>query len=315
MTQSVPALLDVELILDAKASTGESPTWSAGEQVLYWIDIEKPALHRFDPRTGEDQHWEMPSEIGSFALCQSGHVLAALRTGSARVETGRGAYELLGAAPYNPLTHRFNGGKCDARGRYWIGTMHKPLFRAEHTATTDEAGRHELAKPIHVFSQTNGLKPLGLRAVIANGFAWSPDHRTMYLTDSDAGIIHAFDFDLESGEPSHPRVLAQFEPGQGKPDGAAVDAEGRYWCALYGGGRVVRLGRDGNIDREVALPVSQPTMCAFGGSDLETLFITSAANGLDSEAREREPHAGGLFRCSPGVRGQAPVLFADGAGP
>lgn len=311
MVFSADSFGEVELVLDAGASTGESPTWSEREEVLYWIDIEQPALHRFDPRSGDDRCWEMPSEIGCFALCQSGHVLAALRTGLAKVELPTGAYRLLAAPPYNPRTHRFNGGKCDASGRFWIGTMFKPL----HGAERDGVEPGERAEPVHVFEERDGLRPVGARAAIANGFAWSPDNRTMYLTDSEARTIYAFDFELESGSLSASCILARFGPDEGKPDGAAVDAEGRYWCALYGGGRVVRLDASGNIDREIALPVSQPTMCAFGGPDLETMYITSAANGLDAEARRREPHAGGLFRCRPGVRGTAPTLFADEAAP
>lgn len=304
----------VELVLDAHASTGESPTWSEREQALYWIDIEGPALHRFDPQTGEDRRWEMPSQIGAFALCRSGKVLAALRTGLVEISTTSGDYRLLAPPPCNPRTHRFNDGKCDAAGRFWIGTMHKPLEGAEPASGRNGVEADEEARNAHVYTRQGGLEAAGLRAVIANGLAWSPDHRTMYFTDTQAGTIHAFDFDLNSGRPSRPRVFKQFEPQAGKPDGAAVDREGHYWCALHGAGRVVRLDPDGTVEREIVLPVSQPTMCAFGGAALDTLYITSASSGLDAKAREREPHAGGLFRCKPGVQGQPAALFSDDAG-
>ncbi len=299
---------EVELVLDAKASTAESPTWSERDRALYWIDIEEPALHRWDPRSGEDRRWAMPSEIGSFALTQSGSALAALRTGLASVDLARGSVTLLAPPPYDPLTHRFNAGQCDAAGRFWIGTMAKP---APETAGRSEPNGAELAKPIHVYDVQNGLKPVDVRAAIANGFVWSPDNRTMYVTDTEARTIHAYDFDPERAELSRPRVFKRFEPAEGGPDGAAIDADGFYWCALHGGGRVVRLDPDGRVERDVRLPVSQPTMCAFGGADLDILYVTSASNGLDAEARRREPQAGGLFGHRPGVRGRRPNLFLD----
>lgn len=302
---------DLSLVLDARASTGESPTWSEGEGVLYWIDIEEPALHRFDPRTGDDRSWEMPAQIGSFALCSSGAVIAGLRTGLAKVDLASGDFELLAPPPSNPRLYRFNDGKCDAAGRFWLGTMYKPLHGARDP--TGLSGPDERAKPIHVLTRAEGFRPAAARAVIANGFAWSPDHRTMYLTDTAARTIHAYDYDPATGDMSQPRVFASFEPDEGKPDGAAVDTWGHYWCALNGGGRVVRLDPDGAIERDIKLPVSRPTMCAFGGPNLDDLYITSASRGLDAQARAKEPLAGGIFRCRPGPRGQPPALFHDEA--
>lgn len=294
-------------MLDAKASTGECPTWSEREGVLYWADIEEPALHRFDPRGGEDRAWRMPSEVASFALCRSGRVLVALRTGLAMLDPASGTHRFLAPPPYDARTHRFNDGKCDPQGRFWIGVMRKSMPGAEEDGP--EHGPRE--RPLHVFDAA-GLKPVAAEAVIGNGLAWSPDHRTLYFTDTEAGVVRRFDFDPGAGAISNPRVLASFAPEGGKPDGAAVDAEGGYWCALYGGGRVVRLDPDhGRVEREIALPLSQPTMCAFGGPELDALYITSASAGLDPEARRREPLAGGLFRCRPGPRGLPPDLFAD----
>ena len=296
--------MDVECVLDAGASTGESPIWSEREQALYWIDIEEPALHRFDPQTGDDRRWLMPAEIGSVALRRSGGALAALRTGLVSVALPTGECAFLAAPPYDPRTHRFNAGKCDARGRYWIGIMHKSLPGADE----DRGAPEDRAKPFQVFDGS-GLRPVDARAVIANGFAWSLDQRTFYASDSAERIVRCFDFDLEAGAIARPRVLVQFDQNQGTPDGAAMDAEGYYWCALYGGSRVLRLAPSGRIDREFPLPVSQPTMCAFGGPDLDILYITSASNGLDAQTRRREPAAGGLFQCRPGVRGLPAQLF------
>ncbi|MGJ0509803.1 MAG: SMP-30/gluconolactonase/LRE family protein [Methylocystis sp.] len=289
---------DVEVAIPAHAATGESPTWCAREEALYWIDIEEPALHRFRPSTGVDESWETPSEIGAFALCESGAVIVALRTGLAKLQPDAGVFEPLCAPPFNPLRHRFNDGKCDALGRFWVGTMYEPL-RGQSTATTE-------ARPLGFYRQEAAFQKQGADAVIPNGLAWSPDTRTMYFSDSHARSIWAFDYDVHSAALSGQRLFARFDEADGAPDGASVDEEGFYWCALYGGGRVFRLAPDGRIDREVRLPVSQPTMCAFGDADHATLYITSAAHGVD------ETDAGAVFRCRPGVRGLPPALFADG---
>ncbi|WP_370568592.1 SMP-30/gluconolactonase/LRE family protein [Methylocystis sp. Sn-Cys] len=290
----------VELAVDARASTGESPTWCEREQALYWIDIEEPALHRFNPADNFDEVWEMPAEIGAFALCRNGTIIVALRTGLARFDPASQALEPLSSAPYNPLALRFNDGKCDARGRFWIGAMNDPLCAPDgHSAN--------LAGPaLYAFSHGEGLQDKQVRAVIANGLAWSPDWRTMYFSDSEKGTISVFDFDIDSAGLSRQRIFAQFRSSDGKPDGAAVDTEGFYWCALYGGGRIARLAPDGTMERDIRLPVSQPTMCAFGDVDYSTLYITSAAHGVT------EPQAGGVFRCRPGFRGLPTELFADG---
>lgn len=309
MTSRFEHFGQVELVHDAGAITGESPTWSEREQRLYWIDIEEPALHRFDPSTGEDQRWIMPCEIGAFALCQSGNVLAALRLGLARISLFGGGFASLNALPYNPLQHRFNEGKCDARGRFWVGTKYDPLASATSEPSTNAEGPLGAA-PIHVLSHGQALKPAAASAVIANGMAWSPDNRVMYLADTPSRQVTAFDFDIGSGAVSSPRVFAQFEKSDGMPDGAATDKDGFYWCALYGGGRIVRIAPDGAIDREIRLPVSQPTMCAFGDADYRSLYVTSASQDV---SKQHEPHAGGIFRCRPGVEGRPPNLFADEA--
>ncbi len=293
---------EAELALDAKARTGENPVWSDDEQALYWIDIEEPALHRFDPRTCADESWEMPSEIGAFALCRSGGAIAALRTGLAKVSLRDSGWTSLCPAPYNPLRRRFNDGKCDALGRFWVGAMHEPLQRPQESAQAPAAREN----PLRVFTR-DGLREASPTAVIANGIAWSPMSDRMYFTDSAARTIWVFDYDLESARLSSRRVFAAFEASQGTPDGAAIDAEGFYWCALYGGGRVVRISPEGRIERQIKLPVSQPTMCAFGGDDYRTLYVTTASHGVEA----REPHAGGLFRAWPGVTGRPADLFAD----
>ena len=300
----------VELVHDAGAITGESPTWSEREQRLYWIDIEEPALHRFDPGAGEDQRWVMPCQIGAFALCRSGEILAALRLGLARISLFEGRFTSLNALPHNPLTHRFNEGKCDARGRFWIGAKYDPVPSAQDARNASAAGPLGGAAPVHFLAHGQALRPTAASAVIANGMAWSPDNRIMYFADTPTRTATAFDFDIESGALSSPRVFAHFEQSDGKPDGAAVDNEGFYWCALYGGGRIVRIAPDG-AHKPRNSSAGQPTDdVRVGDADYRSLYVTSASQGV---SKQQEPHAGGIFRCRPGVEGRPPNLFADEA--
>lgn len=280
---------EAQLVLDAHALNGETPTWSEAEQKLYWIDIEEPALHRFDPASGKDEHWRMPSEIGAFALARDGRILAALRTGLMLIDLERGSSELLADPPYDPLTHRFNDGKCDPQGRFWIGTMFKPLDGRK-------PGKDTPPTQLFVYDGVE-LRPTAASAVIANGLAWSPDGGTLYFSDSHAQRIDCFDFDGGDGRIACRREFAKLSTGV--PDGAAVDIEGCYWTANYGGSRLIRFLPDGRVEREVMLPVSRPTMCAFGGAELNRLFVTSARSGLSEGEQAKELHAGGLFLVEP----------------
>ena len=156
--------------------------------------------------------------------------------------------------------------------------------------------------PLHSWTSATGLVRQPDEAKCHNGMGWSPDNTTFYLSHSQEHAIYALPFAPESGTLGERRVFAR-TTGPGVPDGAAVDEEGAYWCAMHGAGRLRRYAPDGELLRELELPVSQPTMCAFGGPDLRTLFIASAAQHLDAEQLEQQPHAGGLFRMDPGVRG------------
>lgn len=284
---------DFELVLNAQALNGESPTWAADEGKLYWIDTECPAVHRFDPASGKDEQWRMPAEIGAFALCEDKRIIAALRTGLMRIDLERQTSERLAEPPYDPLVHRFNDGKCDPQGRFWVGTMWKPLDGRKAAPDTP-------ATPLYVFDGKT-LRASGAAAVIANGLAWSPDGGTMYWSDSHAKTVRRYAFDGRQGAISDARDFAHVDAGV--PDGAAVDVEGCYWVANYDGGRVLRFKPDGTLERALHLPVSEPTMCAFGGADMRDLYITSARSGLSADEAQQQPLAGGLFRCRAPVAG------------
>ncbi len=284
----------IEVVLKAQATIGEAPTWSVEEQALYWVDIKKPALYRLDPRTGAERCWPLSSDIGGFALTSGPPgAVVALREGLFSLDLASGALERLAPPPFDPALFRFNEGACDVSGRFWIGVMFDPL----------KPGLKPQKGALHSFRLGESLRAEPDIAELHNGMAWSPDGRTFYISHSQSGEILSYGFDAASGSIGSPRLFARLERADGIPDGAAVDTEGGYWSACHGGGRLRRYHPDGAVDRDIALPVSQPTMCAFGGERLDELYITSARDGLSPEQLAREPLAGSILRLRPGERG------------
>ncbi len=283
----------VETVLEARAIIGEQPTWSAEEAALYWIDVKAPALHRYDPGTGRQRSWMVSADLGGFALYPGlDAALVALRTGLFRLDFATGALAPLAPPPFDPALHRFNEGGCDPSGRFWIGVMFDPL----------SPGGPALPAALHSFTTAGGLRHEPDHAELHNGMAWTADGGSMFLSHSMRQAIYRYRVGLD-GRLSDRQRFAAVDEADGLPDGAAVDAEGGYWCALHGGGRLRRFHADGAHDRDVMLPVSQPTMCAFGGAALDTLYVTSARDGLDEAQRRREPLAGALLRLRPGEHG------------
>ena len=286
----------VDCVLALGNELGEGPIWCERERTLYWVDIKRPALHRYDPATGQSRAWPMPDLLGSFAIRERGGMLLALRSGLAGFDPGTGATEDLCHPEAGVTGTRYNDGKCDRRGRFWVGTMTDPerLPRGTVYRVDPDLSWHQVLEGV----------------VVPNSIAWSPDDNVMYFADTHEGRIRAYAFDAESGRLGAERTLTEAGSAPGKPDGATVDEAGCLWNARYGGGCVVRFTPDGRLDRVVELPVSQVTACAFGGTRLDTLFITTAAQRLTPDQRAREPLAGGLFAVAVGVRGLPEPRFA-----
>jgi sugar lactone lactonase YvrE len=286
--------MEIEVVINAGATIGESPTWAPEEKMLYWIDVKRPALYRFDPATGNQHAWSMPSDIGAFALASDPPgAVVALRNGLFRLEFATGTLSPLAPPPFDPVRFRFNEGACDVSGRFWVGVMFDPLVE------TSSPGKSSL----HSFTLAGGLRLEPDAAELHNGMAWSPDSSLFYLSHSNQRDVFAFAFDLQNARLGARTVFAHVPQSFGLPDGAAVDDQGAYWCALHGSGRLRRYTATGVVDRDIILPVSQPTMCAFAGEALDVLYVTSATDKLDPEQRRREPLAGALLRLRPGERG------------
>ncbi len=282
----------------AMASTGgESPCWHPREQVLYYVDIPGKRVQRFDPRSGDLRHWSFDTEVASLAPKVDGSLLLAMRGGLFRFDPATGARSLLAAPPYDTATERFNDGKCDPRGRFWVGTLYEPR-------------KPPLAG---LYCWNDGALTLRRDGITnSNGLAWSPSGATMYWTDTTSATVFAFDADPATGEIAGQRVFARFplkQPGQplddygGRPDGAAVDVDGCYWVAMFEGQRLVRLSPEGEPMQSLALPVRCPTMPCFGGADLRTLYITTSRENRPARELVEQPWAGCVLAVDVDVTG------------
>ena len=274
---------------------GESPLWNEDEQALYWIDIRRPAIRRLDHAGGRVETWAMPDLVGSIAFASDGRLLVAMADGVSLFDPSTQALEPVASLPVRIEGHRFNDGRCDREGRFWVGTMHN-LTRAPEGVLYRLDGRGELIEKM------SGI-------CIPNSLAWSPDGRTMYFADSLLYTIYAYDFDAASGRMGEKRVFATTRP-PGFPDGSTIDADGFVWNAEFNAARVVRYAPDGRVDRVVELPVRRPTCCAFGGPDLDILYVTTASQNMTREELDAEPLAGALLAFDVGVRGLPEPRFA-----
>jgi len=268
-------------VLDIRASLGESPVWSEEEQILYWVDINAPSLNRFDPATGQNTVMPMPASIGCIALRRRGGFIVALRDGIWLARADGTLEERIAAAPYDTATHRFNDGRCDRQGRFFAGSMNEKRDANSAMLWRIDAD-HSITRVLGDF-------------MISNGLAWSPDGRTMYHADTPSRVVRAYTYDAITGTPSSPRVFAQWTRETDRPDGGAVDSAGNYWSAFYRGGKVVQLTPDGDLLAEYPIPAMCPTMCAFGGADRRTLYVTSARQLRDADELARLPYSGGIF--------------------
>ncbi len=279
----------VELLVDAHAIVGEGPVWDAASQTLFWVDIEINLVHRYDPANGRDTTIDVGQPVGALAPRDSGGLVLAIRDGFAALDLETGTVELLVPVEADNPDNRMNDGGCDSAGRFWAGTM-----------AFDES---IIAGSLYRLETDHRVVRVLEHVGISNGIGWSPDDTLMYFIDSATGGLDVFSYDAWTGAVSGRRRLATIPEGEGIPDGLAVDAEGYIWVAIWGGWAVHRYAPDGTLDRVIDVPAEQTSSCAFGGPDLSDLYITTAARGVALDTLDEQPHAGGLFRCKPGVTG------------
>lgn len=290
--------MTAELLVDARNATGECPVWHVAEQALYWVDIPAQRLHRWTPGGALDS-WTAPEMLACIAVRESGGWLAGLESGLFALQTdaaGQLTGERLVTLDHAQPAMRCNDGRCDRQGRFLVGTMVQDMARGA------AAGR------LYSHTAGEGARLLLDDLIVPNGLALSPDGRTLYLSDSHPSRqqIWAFDYDPETGTPTNRRLFVDMNTHPGRPDGAAVDVDGCYWICGNDAGLIHRFTPEGRLDRSLAVPVKKPAMCAFGGRNLDTLFVTSIRPGGDLSD---QPLAGGLFALDPGVQGLPEPAF------
>ena len=290
---------EIELLWRADCQLGEGPVWDSDSQSLWFVDIKgKQLLHWFSA----DQYevFTVPGEIGSVALCHgSERLLLAMDQGVAKLTPGQQVeIELVSHELAEPKSNRMNDGKCDPAGRFWFASMDDQCQQPSGSLWCME------------LDGTITKKEEGV--IVGNGMGWSPDGSRMYFTDSENRIIYIYPYDLEQGLLGERETFAVVDQEAGVPDGLAVDAEGYIWSAHWDGWRITRYSPEGKVDRVVKMPVPRPTSVAFGGPDLDLLFVTSASHQLTEIQLAESPLSGSLFAFKPGVSGQ-PVMAYQGS--
>lgn len=284
---------EIRPVTDKRDELGEGPIWDDGR--LLHVDILGGKVHALDPASGQSQTVTVAGEVSAVAPRAAGGVILAID--HEIVALGRNGERVTLAIVEDDRPHnRFNDCRCDPRGRLWAGTMSKV--------------REPGAAALYCLEADQPIRCVTPGTTLSNGIGWSPDATKMYFIDSTTQRVDVFDYDAATGELADRRPLAAIDSGDGMPDGLAVDAEGGIWVCLFGGAAIRRYNDAGALDEVIALPVSHPTCPAFGGSDLDTLFVTSTRHRLSPSERLHQPLAGAVFALDVGVRGRATHRFA-----
>jgi sugar lactone lactonase YvrE len=282
----------IERVLASQNKLGEGPIWNPGEQALYWLDIHQKWVERYEPASGLHNTVLMDLSVTVLGMRSSGGFVFASDRGFGFWDGLSRKVSLVGHPEADKPFNRFNDGRVDPGGRFWAGTM----YEGPATDTPTEGRLYRLDPDHSVRLMESGL-------TICNGIGWSPDHRTMYFTDTLRRVIYAYDYDRASGSLANRRPFILAGEEDGYPDGLTVDSQGFLWVAFWGGWKVSRFDSQGRLERSLRLPVECPTSVAFGGKDLNELYITSAWTALSEEQRRAQPEAGDLFRVQLEIHG------------
>jgi sugar lactone lactonase YvrE len=286
---------EFELVWDSRCGVAESPVWDASTRRLLFCDIPGKRINALSVDDGARTSWDFPEVVGSFGLCLSGRFVVALRHRVVLFDPRTGEIVNLTDPVDEPPTNRLNDGKVGPDGCFWVGSM-------------DERPQREKRGVLYRVTPDGRIERKSDGYAVSNGLAWSPDAGTMYHSDSTAGTIECWDFDVRSGGLSNHRVVATLTSEDGRPDGAAVDAEGVYWSAGPSAGCINRFSPQGKLLTKLAFPVPGPTMPCFAERHI---YVTSLREGRPAEILARNPTMGGLFRTDAPVLGAPVAAFAD----
>ena len=292
--------LSLRIVLAARARLGECPVWQAVGQKLFWVDVYNHRVHQFDPVTGKDCYFDTGDVVSAIALAGTNRLLIALSDRLAWLDLPTGEVEVIHRIEFpHPVGTRLNDGKCDAHGRFWIGSC------------SERRGQGALYR----YDPDGSLHIMETGLTIANGLAWSPDGKTFYLTDSAQHTIFAYDYLAETGSIVDRRILIDLSSEGVEPDGLTIDINGNLWSALWDGWCVACFDASGQEQSRIELPVPRPTSVTFGGPDLTTLYITSASVGLSQKEIQKCHTAGDIFCLSPVAQGTPTHSFGPNPQP
>ncbi len=278
------------------ATLGEGAFWNVENQSFYWVDILDPQLHIYHPATQTNRSFPMPSTISTVVPISNQEALVALQDGAYFVNTDNGAVKVFTLIDQENTGTRLNDGKCDPAGRFWVGSMHYPM--------------NEPQGKLFQISADGSKKRMLDSVTISNGIVWTADAKTMYYIDTPTQKIRAFDFDVATGSITKERTAVVIADSLGSPDGMAIDAEDKLWVGLWNGNAVARFDPlTGKLIAKIAVPAHNVTACAFGGPNLDTLYITTASVDMTPAEQLQFPDAGSIFKVVPGVKGVPSPLF------
>ena len=286
-----------EVVLNLKSRLGEGALWNHKTQQLYWVDITGKTLNIYNPATNENIELRTGQNTSTVVPSESGKVLVALANGIYQMDTNTGSKTFINDPDSLVIGNRYNDGKCDPAGRFWVGTI-----------KNDEANNGAL----YCFYGDGSAQQKLTGISISNGIAWSLGQNKMYYIDTPTQQVKVFDYNNEDGSLSNEKVAFEIPKGIGAPDGMAIDENGNLWIALWGGAAVACWNPEtGEMVDKIPIPAKNVTSCAFGGNDLATLYITTATQGLSPKELEDYPLSGALVKVNAGVKG-VPAFFYKG---
>jgi len=270
------------------AELGEGPVWVERDRALWFVDIKKQQIHRYDPASGARRSWDAPEQVGFILPAERGGFVAGLQSGLYHFDDNSGAFDLIVKVDEDFPANRLNDGTVDPKGRIWFGTM--------DNQERDRSGA------FYCFANGKLTRTAIGNIAITNGPAVSPDGRILYVVDTLRGTIDAVDID-DDGTLGERRSYVRINPSEGHPDGPTIDAEGCVWISLYAGWEARRYSPTGELIERVRFPVANITKIAFGGDDLRTVYATTARQLLSRENIAKQPEIGDLFEFTADVPG------------
>jgi sugar lactone lactonase YvrE len=274
--------MQLEVVLQHRCLLGEGPVWDTKRKVICWVDILRGEIHTYSPQSKSHKTIAVHQMIGAAVMCTDGNFAVALRNGLGFVNRETAEVSMIADAESDIPGNRFNDGKCDPAGRFWAGTM-------SHTDEPEKGSLYVLDTDLTVTRKITDVS-------ISNGMAWSLDEQTFYYIDTPTYTVVAYNYDKSTGDISNKRIVIVIPEEDGSPDGMTIDNQGKLWIAHWDGWQITRWNpHTGEKLFHFPMPVARVTSCAFGGDDLQDLYVTSASTGLTGEQLAAQPLAGSLF--------------------